>query len=80
MASAETATSSVLTAQYIDESELRNRYLIPPRTAQRWRASGDGPRYVRMGKRRIIYRIEDIERWLAERTFAHRADELSRPS
>jgi hypothetical protein len=65
-------------AEYIDESALRERYLIPPRTAQRWRATGQGPAYVRLGRRRIAYRVADIEAWLADRTYAHRADELSR--
>jgi helix-turn-helix protein len=65
-------------AEYIDEDGLNARYLIPPRTAQRWRATGDGPPFVRLGRRRVVYRVADIERWLTERTYAHRADELTR--
>ena len=65
-------------AEYIDESALAERYLIPPRTAQRWRATGAGPPFVRLGPRRVVYRVTDIEHWLAERTHAHRADEVSR--
>lgn len=64
--------------EYIDEDEPYERFLIPPRTAQRWRASGDGPPFVRLGKRRIIYRTSDVENWLATRTFKSRADEISR--
>jgi hypothetical protein len=64
--------------EYLDENGLHEQYDIPPRTAQRWRASGDGPEYVRVGKRRILYRIADVERWLANRTFKSRADEISR--
>jgi hypothetical protein len=65
-------------AEYIDEHGLNARYLIPPRTAQRWRATGDGPPFVRLGRRRVVYRVADVEQWLAERTYAHRADELTR--
>jgi hypothetical protein len=65
-------------AEYLDEAALHDRYQIPPRTAQRWRVNGEGPPYVRVGARRIAYRVADVERWLAERTYAHRADELSR--
>ena len=67
-------------SEYIDEEALYERYLIPPRTAQRWRASGGGPAFVRIGKRRVAYRVADVERWLAERTFKSRADELARVS
>jgi hypothetical protein len=66
--------------EYLDEESLYQRYLIPPRTAQRWRASGGGPAFIRLGKRRIVYRVTDVERWLAERTFSSRADELARVS
>jgi hypothetical protein len=64
--------------EYIDEGGLHKKYLIPPRTAQRWRASGDGPPFVRLGKRRVAYRVADVEQWLAERTFTSLADEISR--
>jgi Helix-turn-helix domain len=68
----------VAPGEYIDEDGLSERYLIPPRTAQRWRATGGGPPFVRLGRRRVVYRVADVERWLAERTYAHRADELAR--
>jgi hypothetical protein len=64
--------------EYIDEDTLADRYLIPARTAQRWRGSGEGPPFVRLGRRRVLYRIADVEAWLAARTYKSRADELSR--
>jgi hypothetical protein len=66
--------------EYIDEDGLWERFLIPPRTAQRWRASGGGPAFVRLGRRRVVYRVADVERWLAERTYSSIADELARAS
>ena len=72
------ATTDYSPSEYLDEDGLHERYLIPPRTAQRWRASGGGPAFVRLGRRRVVYRVADVERWLAERTFSSRADELSR--
>jgi hypothetical protein len=65
-------------SEYVDEAGLDERYLIPRRTAQRWRATGQGPRYVRLGPRRILYRVADVEAWLAGRTYAHRAEEMAR--
>ena len=31
--------------EYITEQGLHKRYLIPPRTAQRWRQDGTGPQF-----------------------------------
>jgi len=63
--------------EYFDEDGLQERYLIPPRTAQRWRAEGAGPPFVRLGRRRVIYRRSDVEKWLAERTFRSLAHEAA---
>lgn len=41
--------------------------LLSKPTLQRWRTEGIGPPYVKVGPRRVGYRIEDVDRWLAER-------------
>jgi hypothetical protein len=66
--------------EYFDEDGLHEHYLIPPRTAQRWRAEGEGPPFVRLGRRRVIYRRSDVEKWLAERTFKSLAHETASAS
>jgi hypothetical protein len=62
--------------EVITEKELEERYNIPRRTAQRWRLKGIGPSFIRLGERRVAYRVGDVEVWLAERTYRHRAHEL----
>ncbi len=62
---------------YLTEREFSDRYHVHPRTAQRWRASGEGPPFVRVGPRRVLYRLADCEAWAAGRTFQHQADELA---
>ena len=47
------------------------------RTLETWRRNGNGPPFIRIG-RRVVYRRSDIEAWLAKNTFNHRADELAR--
>jgi excisionase family DNA binding protein len=47
------------------------------RTLETWRRNGNGPPFIRIG-RRVLYRGTDIERWLCQNTFNHRADELAR--
>lgn len=65
-----------MTDEYISQSDFCKRYLIAKRTAERWRVTGDGPRWVRLGQRRVGYRLSDCERWALERTYRHRAEEL----
>ena len=62
---------------YLDESEFSERYHVSRRTAQRWRSTGDGPPFVRIGPRRVLYRLEDCEAWAAAQTHAHRAAEMA---
>lgn len=62
---------------YLTEKEFCERYHVKPRTAQRWRCSGQGPSFVRLGPRRVVYRLSDCEAWAAARTYQHRAAELA---
>jgi predicted DNA-binding transcriptional regulator AlpA len=48
------------------------------RTLERLRATGDGPRYVRMGPKVVRYRAADYLAWLTANTFAHAAEEHAR--
>jgi predicted DNA-binding transcriptional regulator AlpA len=63
---------------YLTEREFSERFNIPARTVQRWRTTGDGPPFVRLGPRRILYRVSDAEHWAESRTFASRAAELAK--
>jgi len=63
---------------YLSEAEFCARYHVKPRTVQRWRYVGEGgPKWVRLGFRRVAYRLSDCEAWAASRTFASRAAELA---
>jgi hypothetical protein len=52
--------------RHLDQRELAKRWAMSPRTLERWRWSGDGPRFIKVGGRRV-YRLEDIEAYEAER-------------
>lgn len=52
--------------KHLNQVELSRRWSISPRTLERWRWLGQGPRYLKIGGR-VVYRIEDIEAYEAER-------------
>jgi predicted DNA-binding transcriptional regulator AlpA len=56
------------TAEFIGGSE---------RALERWRVTGDGPKFCRIGPRKVGYRVSDVEAWLEARAFPHRAAELA---
>lgn len=45
------------------------------RNLREWRATGRGPRFVRIG-RFPLYRSEAVEAWLRDQEYASTADEL----
>ncbi|MEO1276316.1 MAG: helix-turn-helix domain-containing protein [Pseudomonadota bacterium] len=43
----------------LSQAELAERWRISPRTLERWRSNGTGPRFVCLGGR-VIYRVADV--------------------
>ena len=51
-----------MNTKHLNQAELAGRWNISPRTLERWRWVGEGPPYLKVGKR-IAYRLADIERY-----------------
>lgn len=49
-----------MTISHLSTRELAERWSISPRTLERWRWAGEGPRFLKLGGR-VVYRIADIE-------------------
>jgi hypothetical protein len=45
---------------HLSQLDLARRWAISPRTLERWRWTGEGPRYIKLVGR-IVYRLEDVE-------------------
>ena len=43
----------------INENELAERWGISPKTLQRWRSEGRGPRYLKLSKR-VTYPMDEV--------------------
>lgn len=52
---------------YVDEQELSRLTTLSRTTLQTMRRKGGGPKFAKLGHR-IIYRLADVERWIAEHT------------
>lgn len=53
--------------RHLNQTDLARRWSLSPRTLERWRWLGQGPRYLKTGGR-VVYRLEDIGAYEAERT------------
>ncbi len=49
-----------MTEQFLNQVRLADRWKISPRTLERWRWTGEGPAFVKIGGR-VVYRIADVE-------------------
>ena len=45
---------------HFHQVELARRWKLSPRTLERWRWLGQGPRHLKIGGR-VVYKLEDIE-------------------
>ena len=56
--------------------ELADRLGVSTRTVERWRASGDGPPFLRLTRGGPVrYPVADVEAWERARRFESTADE-----
>jgi len=52
--------------RFLDNEQAAHYLKLSPRTLDRQRLTGEGPRFRKFG-RRVIYAIEDLEAWANER-------------
>jgi predicted site-specific integrase-resolvase len=62
-----------MTTPHLKQSELAERWNMSPRTLERWRWLGQGPRSVKIGGR-VRYPVDAVEAFEAEQRRAHTAE------
>lgn len=62
---------------HLTPEKLAERLDTSLRSLERWRVTGDGPRYIRAGARRILYPLAEVEKWEADRLCGSRAAEMA---
>lgn len=60
----------------LTQSECAELLRLSPRTLERLRGSGLGPKFARMGNKSVRYRIEDVEAWVASRVVTSTSEQL----
>lgn len=50
---------------FLTPTALASRWELTPSTLSQWRWNGNGPPYHKMGKKKILYKLEEIERFEA---------------
>jgi len=54
----------------LDTPEAASYVKLSPVTMERYRLTGEGPKFLRLGKKAIRYRKADLDDWLASRAVA----------
>jgi hypothetical protein len=67
-----------MTTPHLKQAELALRWNMSPRTLERWRWLGQGPRYLKIGGR-VRYPVEAVETYEAEQRRASTAEIAGEP-
>lgn len=59
-----------VTLTHLTPQELADRWHLAKNTLEHWRVRGDGPPFIRFGKRRVLYPLSEIERFEREHLMA----------
>ena len=49
-----------MATKHLNQIDLSDRWNISHRTLERWRWTGEGPHFIKLGGR-VVYRLEDVE-------------------
>lgn len=70
-----TEKASTSRALLLNEDEASKFLGFKNRTLQKWRCTGNGPKYVRAGGRTIRYRLDHLLEWVEERVRTSTSDD-----
>lgn len=62
-----------MSVTHLNQVELAARWKISPRTLERWRWTGEGPAFIKIGGR-VVYRLEEVEAYENTRHCSSTAD------
>ena len=54
---------------YLRPRDVERLFGIKSKTLQNWRYKGKGPPFYKLGHKLIVYKYEEVEKWLQKKTF-----------
>jgi len=72
-AAATVSTTAAQPQRYLTNDEAADYLRLSPRTLEKQRVFGSGPKFRKFG-RRVMYAVADLDAWAAERSFASTSD------
>lgn len=72
-AAAQQPTQTTQSARYLTNNEAADFLRLSPRTLEKQRVIGGGPRFRKFG-RRVMYAVADLEAWADARSFEMTSD------
>lgn len=55
-----------LSSQLLSTAQVSSLLNLRAATLKKWRVLGTGPKYIRVGRRAIRYRLADVKRFIAD--------------
>jgi hypothetical protein len=68
-----------MSIKHLSQKLLAERWDISPKTLERWRWLGCGPRYIKIGGR-VVYRLDEIEAYEERQTRSSTAEKPALPA
>lgn len=59
-----------LTSPYLTVEQAADYLCVSKNYLDKLRVSGMGPPFIRLGRRKVLYRTSDLDRWVEERIYA----------
>ena len=72
-AAATVSTTAAQPQRYLTNDEAADYLRLSPRTLEKQRVIGGGPKFRKFG-RRVMYAVADLDAWAAERSFDSTSD------
>lgn len=75
-----TMSDRMITRRYLNTEETAEILRVSPRTLERLRALGTGPKYRKPGglRSRVLYRVEDVEAWVENAAYSSTSEYRAR--